>query len=395
MPVVTRSSEVTLRVLERRSNRPVAEVPTWLGLEWTANLRRTGSGMLTVLMDDLPRDAIPFITSGNAAIYATREWWRPKPSGGSVLVRDEFWGRVGAFEVEADKGHLARLSFNDNLAYLTDRVVDCDGIARVDPGPVSAVAYIRQLLNRDLLAPTDGARALDVPAVLSGPAGGGGTVDLPVRWKMLSDAVERACYLGDVGVRAPVNASGQIAFEAFPVVDRTLGAADAVVLSQENTGSLLRVGRDWRAVKNRAIVLGAGVGAARAVTRRTDDPSRLSVGLRETVIDARHLSATDEYQARGDAELDERLAPGVVLEAHDADEPFDIRVGDRVTATEYFRTDSVSPDLGPEDVLCVSRTVRLAPGQRDLVRVELGSEPLMLAAYLRGMAEEGSDSRLE
>lgn len=381
--MATEASNCVVRALERKSNRLVAELDSWESLEFTTKLRRVGYGKLGILADDLPAEAIALLAQERLTLQVTREWHRTDGYGVESRISEEYVGPAGAFEWTARGDPMFSISFTDNLIYLAERAVDTDGVEYVDPGNVSAVEYVRTLLNSELLTPTDTARAIDVPATLAGLSVGGGTVDLPVRWKSLGDAIEQACIAGDIGVRAPVNSDRQIAFEAFLVRDRTSGSSNAVILSAENTGSFIRYMQDARGVKNRVYVLGANEAASRDVRVVTAAGFVVGDRLREIIVDARHLSTTDEYDAHGEAVLAERGETQRTVEVTEADREFDIRVGDRVTLEERLRSDSAHPEIGPVDVLCLGRTVRVKPGQMDSVTIEIGSEAPTTASILR------------
>lgn len=136
-------------------------------------------------------------------------------------------------------GLVWEIRFADNRVYLDWRVVDCDGVASVDPGNVAAGVYIEDLVSDNLIAPTLAAhgaqarRMIDVPTTFVSPHGIGSVLDLPVRWKLLSEVVRLACAAGAVGLKASVNSNLQIEYEVLPLNDRT-GGSNAVIWSRDN-----------------------------------------------------------------------------------------------------------------------------------------------------------------
>ena len=74
---------------------------------------------------------------------------------------------------------------------------------------------------------------IDVPTTFVSPHGIGSVLDLPVRWKLLSEVVRLACAAGAVGLKASVNSNLQIEYEVLPLNDRT-GGSNAVIWSRDN-----------------------------------------------------------------------------------------------------------------------------------------------------------------
>ncbi len=384
--MTTESSEIIVRLLERKSNRTVAELSSWQSIKWTERWRRAGHGDIKVLADDVPAAAIQLLTADNLAVQIFREWYAQRSDGTESKLVDEVAGPINSYVYETGDGNSITLKFADNLTYTADRTVNTDGVANVDPGAVTAIEYVRSLLNSELIAPSDSDRAIDVPATLAGLSAGGSVVDLPVRWQLLSDAIEQACIAGEIGVRTRINSSGQIEFSALPVRDRTTGNADAVVISARNDGAVLKFSQDSRRVRNRAYVLGENEGAMREVETVTDAAFTTGDRLREIVIDARNLTTPAEYQARANTELSQRQESLRTIDVTEASREFNIRPGDKVTVSEWFRRDSSGPDI-VVDVLCLARTVSLTPGAVDKVRLEIGAEVPSSGLILKGIVK--------
>ncbi len=390
--MTTESSEIIVRLLERKSNRTVAELSSWQSVKWTERWRRPGHGSIKVLADDVPAAAIQLLTADNLALQIFREWYGQKSDGTELKFVDEVAGPINSYVYETGDGNSITLKFADNLTYMADRTINTDGVANVDPGNVTAIEYVRSLLSSELIAPSDSDRAIDVPAVLAGLSAGGSVVDLPVRWQQLSDAIEQACIAGEIGVRTRINGLGQIEFSALPVRDRTTGNANAVVISARNEGAALKFAQDSRRVRNRVYVLGENEGSAREVETVTDSTFTTGDRLREMVVDARNLKTSAEYQARANTELAQRRESLRTIDVTEASREFNIQPGDKVTISEWFRRDSIGPDI-VVDVLCLARTVSLSPGVVDKVRLEIGSEVPSSGLILKGIVKATEQTR--
>lgn len=369
------ASRSTVRILERKSNRTLADVSgVFRSAQWTGRWRRSGTARLAIAADDLPRAALAAVVSGNAAVFIAYEWEEARPSGASVIHSDVFTGpllsatvrdgdflrtkidyagvrneivvlgageaaardvtrrwntasqsAIGLRELALDARNLSttaqyeargdaelakrlaparsqaaggqaaggyewELWFADNLRYPAWRVVDTDAQANIDPGTVKAGEYIGQLLEDNLIAPALSRRQIDVPAVIATPEDTV-TVDLPVRWPLLLDAIEQACIAADCGIVATLDSSERISYQVRRVRNRTSGTAQAVIWNREN------MQREW-----------------------------------------------------------------------------DVLPGDRVTVEEYLREDSDVPDIGPYASLCVARTVTVTPDAVDVVKLEFDEE---------------------
>lgn len=383
MTAYTESSRLTLRILERRSNRILADLNEFVDAQWTEYWRKHGPGQLRVNAEDLKSAAIDFIISGNAAVHIIREWQRPKNDGTVEIVTDEVHGPILFYELDTDTS-VWDLRFNDDRIYTAWRFTDTDGADAVDLGSLTAIEYIRAMLNSELIAPTDSTRQIEIPAALGGLTTGGALVDLPVRWERLDDVIERACYLGNVGFVTKLNGT-VVEFSAAPVVDRTSGGVRAVVMNRDNTDAIIRVRADFRGIRNSIIVLGQGEAAARTVVTRNDSESVTALGVREHAIDARHIPDTDGLNDRGDAELVQRVEAANTLEILGADQNFDVRPGEMITVEEYARRDSTSPDIGPVDILCVARTITMSSSTDDSIRLQVGSEQPTGQSYTRSV----------
>lgn len=387
MVAYTESSSVTLRIMERRSARVIADLDQFISCQWTERWRKHGSGQLKINAEDLKTEAVSRIVNGDAAVHIVREWQRPRDNGSIDIISDEVHGPILFYELDTDQGTWD-LRFNDDRIYTAWRYIDTDAADSVDLGSVTAIEYIRSMLNSELLAPSVAARQIDVYAALAGATVGGGLVDLPVRWKRLDDIIEQACYLGDVGFVTKLNGS-TVEFSAQLPTERTVGGVNAVVMNRDNAQAIIRARSDFRGVRNRITALGQGEGAARAVVTRSNTASITALGAREHVIDARDIDDTAGLNARGDAELQERIAPANTLEILGADRTFDVRPGHRITVEEYARTDSTSPDIGPVDILCVARTISLATNSEDGVRLQVGSEAPTGQSYTQSVEKRG------
>lgn len=390
MPV---TAEITVRLLERKSNRPIQEVQDWSNLRFKERLRRVGVGRIIVPFSEIGSDAVGYITADNCAVWIRYRYVIDGSAvGRSTVVTRTFTGPISRFEVNTDL-KLWTLDFNDNLLYLSERAVNTDGVDYVDPGsgsPISAIALIRSLLNSELLTPTDGDRGIDIPARLSGPAGGGTAIELPIRWGMLDEAVDKACVAGGVGIRAKLATDNFVEFEPFPVRDQTAGSGGTVgPVSRDLTDSPIRITYDWRAIKSRAYVLGQGDLSLRTVREREVACTR----LREMVIDARHLDTNDALDDRGDVELQERRLPLATVEIDRIDRTADISVGDKITVADRVANDATGIDIGPTDLLVEARAVRLEPGSIDGQTLYVGHEPDTAGTLMRWMAKRSEQSQ--
>lgn len=390
MPSTT--SDVTVRIRERKTNRIISDVSAgYVSVAWDDRWRRFGTGVLRIESEAVPREALDALLAGNAGVSVRREWDEARPGGGSIQHSDQVdgpvisatvrdgdfmssrtdWGSVrneivvlGANEAAArdverrfnassqtdlgirelavdarqlstqaeyqargdaelderlepqrvlttggarSTGLIWEIRFADNRVYLDWRIVDCEGVANVDPGVVAADTYIEELVADNLIVPELAAhgnqlrRKIDVPATFVSPHGIGSNLDLPIRWKLLSDTVRQACAAGGVGLSATVNSALQIEYEVLPIRDRTSGGSNAVIWSRDN-----------------------------------------------------------------------------------AEANWDVRPGDRITVEEYLREDSNSPDLGPFSQLCLARTITLARGSPDRVRLDIGGETTTEIDLIRG-----------
>jgi len=371
----------------------IADLDQFIDLDWTEKWRRHGAFQLRLDANTVPADVLPFITTGNAALHAIREWERPREDGTVEKVSDEVHGPILFHDLDADQ-ELWDLRGNDDKIWTAWRFVDTDTFDRIDLGSITAIAYIRAMLNSELIAPSLAIRQIDIPVVLAGSTVGGALVDLPVRWKRLDDVIESACLLGDVGFQSVLDGT-TVEFSALLSKDRTTGGIDTVIMNKDNTDAIVRSRTDYRGVRNRIVVLGQGTGSGRTVVTRSDAASQSLLGTREHVVDARHVNDTPGLNDRGDTELAERVDTADTLEVLGAERTFDVRPGDRITVEEYARADSTSPDIGPLDVLCVARTIRLSPNSEDAVRLQVGAEQPTSEKYTMAVEKRGQDAAFE
>jgi hypothetical protein len=383
-------SAVTIRFLERTSNQVVYEAQDWANVNFTERHRRFGQGHLTVPLRLVPPEVVDLHVAENLALWVRHRLFQPDFDGGDTTRIDTiFTGPVGG-GIASTRDDQWQFWMNDNLVYLNDRVVNTDGVAHVDVGSVPAAEYIRTHLNNQLLAPTDGDRAIDIPAELAGAPSVGGTVNRPVRWQQLDAVVEQACIIGAVGVRATLSGK-TVQFSVVANLDRTAGSGAGVgPVSKALTGSDLQVTYNHRPVKNRAYVLGQGEGAARTVRTRT--ASSVPGRLREAVVDARHLSANADLDDWGDAFIAENAEPEVEVQVTNVQGYADIRPGMTITVQENVSSEANRLDIGPLDLLVLSRTFNLSPDSADEITLGVGHETLTAAQLFRQLARRSEQA---
>lgn len=390
MTSTDQQSDVTVRLLERTSNRPVYELQDWQRLTFTERWRRAGSGTGLFPQHEITPEVVELIAEENLAIWIRRRIdVADLDGGGSRRVEVVFTGPIGAAEFDSEE-ETWHFQFHDNLIYLNDRVVNTDGVASVDPGNITAIAYIRSLLNSELLSPTDGGRAIDIPATLYGASAGGNLLDLPVRWIGLAEAVESACVAGEVGIKA-VLAGRTVRYSVEPVNVQVAGSGGEIgPVSRELTGSEINITFDYRGLRNRVYVLGQNTGASRTVRTRSGTAGGR---LRETVKDARHLSTNTELDEHGDAVLAEMAEPEIEVSINNVERMMNIEPGMKITVQQNASRQQGSVDIGPLELLVLGRTFNLRPNQADEVGLIVGHEALTAGQLFRQVARRSEQAQ--
>ena len=166
---------------------------------------------------------------------------------------------------------------------------------------VPAETAIRHYITDHLLAPTDPARAIPVPALLAPanapPLGPGVTVR--ARYSNLLREIEEIATLAGIGFAAARLAGGAIAFRLRAPRDRTAAAPAPVVFSpQLGTVQTLAYTEAALRSRNAVYVLGSGAGATRLVRLVTDDADIAARGRREFSFDARDADTAAAAAAR-------------------------------------------------------------------------------------------------
>ncbi len=204
---------------------------------------------------------------------------------------------------------------------------------------VPAETAIRHYITDHLLAPTDPARAIPVPARLAPanapPLGPGVTVR--ARYSNLLREIEEIATLAGIGFAAVRLAGGAIAFGLRAPRDRTAAAPAPVVFSPQ-LGAVQTLAYTEAALRSRnaVYVLGSGAGATRLVRLVTDDADIAARGRREFSFDARDADTADAAGDAGAAELAREAAQRLRLQAQvpalgPTAYPDDWQLGDRVT----------------------------------------------------------------
>lgn len=204
---------------------------------------------------------------------------------------------------------------------------------------VPAETAIRHYITDHLLAPTDPARAIPVPALLAPanapPLGPGVTVR--ARYSNLLREIEEIATLAGIGFAAARLAGGAIAFRLRAPRDRTAAAPAPVVFSpQLGTVQTLAYTEAALRSRNAVYVLGSGAGATRLVRLVTDDADIAARGRREFSFDARDADTAAAAADAGAAELAREAAQRLRLQAQapalgPTAYPDDWQLGDRVT----------------------------------------------------------------
>ncbi len=389
-------SDVIVRLMQRKSNGPLVSLQDWRELQWTTRARRVGSGTIQVPRHEITTAVNEQFDADNLAIYIRHEVEVPGivgEHGHESTIVTEFHGPV-RYRHFNGASEMYRFDFMDNLSYFQDRVVYSDGVASVDPGggTSTCVEYCRTLINSELLSPSDGTRAIDVPAELGGLAAGGAITDLAVRWEFLSDVIERALTDGSCFITAPL-ISDTVTFKVNQVDDQTAGSGGTVApLSQDLSGSDVMYAVNHHPVKNRIYVLGDGTGASRNTTERTASTVNR---LREMVVDARHLTDTAAREALGDVTITQMSEAEVNVRVSNVDRTMNVTPGMRVTVAEEMGSDATAPDIGPVDVLVMAKTYQLAPNQIDNVTIEVGHEDIGIYRMLADLKGSGQAAAFE
>lgn len=383
--------------MHRKGHTVVKEVPGWRNLSFTKRARSVGNGEVLVPRAAVDSEMLELARVGDLAISIkhTIEVGDVDGGGKSKIVT-EFHGPIREYYWYSAQERF-RFLFHDNLIYLRDKVVNADGVADVDPGNVTCVEYCRSLINSELLSPTDGTRAIDIPAQLGGLTAGGSVVDLPTRWTNLADMVERALVDGSCFIEAPLihNAGTPVVeFRISQVIDQTAGSGNTVSpLSEDLTGSDVVVRVNLNPIRNRFYMLGTGTGAARNV--RSVDATVQTGGIREQVEDARHLTTDAELDALG-AVLAAQSAEGEVeAKITNVDRTMNITPGMRVTLVSRMASDADTPDFGPLELNVMAKTIRTEPTGTDEISLEVGHEPLTPFKRLNQLSTKSDQAAFE
>lgn len=387
------ASRTTVRILERRSNRLIADLSgVFRSLHWTERFRRFGTGSFRVGAEDLPREAVVAIVQGNGAVHVVREWDELTPSGDVIPHVDEVFGPVLSATVRDGNFTVVKTDFSglrNEIVVLGANEADLrDVTRRFDTTSQSALGLRELVIDARHLSTTaeyeaKGDSELAEKLQPQRELTSGGDSGSGYEWEL--SFADNLVYLqwrhvdtdGEVNIDPGVVSAGEYIRSLLdsellaPSISRRTIDVPAVKAGQTVVGGTVDLPVRW-------------VNLADVVRQACIDGD---VGIRSTVNSLKQI----EYLVVPVRLRTSGGADAVIWNRENLQREFDVRPGDKITVTEYFREDSVSPDLGPIDILCVARTITVNPNESDSVRLEMGTEiptdaSLLMAVERRGQA---------
>lgn len=384
-------SEVTVRLLERKSNTIIEDItPMVRFVTFTEKLRKAGFGKLEVLSEDLSADSRTAIITGNASIQVIRETIEVRPDGENQTYTDEFSGPITIARLKDGDFLNQKLDFTtvrNEIVVLGNNTGASRSITRVANATSQTSLGLRERLvdgrntstsaERTALGNATLTESLDVARVIT--AGGRSRGNLVFEIAFADNKIYMNYrHIGCTGVAT---------------IDPGNVKAGNYIRSILNDNLITPQSASHDNGANRQIDVPAVIGTYDGVGNDVDVPLRWN-NLSSAVEQACYLgdvgvsasinsSNQIEYTIIPHNDRTSGTSNGVVWNRDNSEASWDVRVGDKITVEEYLTATSSNPELEPEDFVCVGRTINMQRGREDVVNLEIGGENLGLTEQLR------------
>ena len=374
-------SELTIQILERKSNRPVEDItPHVQATQITERFRTFGTGSIQIRSEDISAESTALILSGNAAVKIIRDSIVVL-STGETTYTDTVTGPITratlsdgdyiqqTLDFHTVSNEVIVLGNNTGASRNITRVRDTSSQSNI--GCREAIVDARQTTT-SAERTARGNNTLADMGEFERVITAGGTSQGTFTWLLeFSDNLVYLSYrhIGCTGV-ANVDPGNVSAGNYI----RTI-LNDNLIITQSASN-------DNNA--ERQIDVPAVIGAYDAIGSTIDLPVRWnnvanvireacisgSVGLKASVNDSNQI----QYDVVTINDRTSGTTNAVIYNRDNADASFNIQVGDKITVEEYIYNDSTVPEIGPVDMLVTGRVINLRRGQTDNIRYQMGGE---------------------
>ena len=375
-------SEVTVRLLERKSNTIIEDItPMVRYVNFTEKLRRSGFGKLEVLSEDLSVDSREAIINGNASIQVIRDTVEVRPQGANQNYTDEFTGPVVIARLKDGDFINQKLDFTtvrNEIVVLGNGTGASRAVTRVAGSSSQSTIGMRELIvdgrntstsaERTALGNATLTESLEVARVIS--AGGKSKGNLVFELAFADNKI----YMN----------YRNIGCTGVATIDPGNVKAGNYIRSILNDNLITPQSASHDNAANRQIDVPAIIGTYDGVGNDVDMPLRWN-NLSSAVEQACYLGEVGVTSEINDSnQIVYTVIPhndrtsgttnGVVWNRDNSEASWDVRVGDKITVEEYLSTTSSSPEIEPADFVCVGRTINMQRGREDVVNLEIGGE---------------------
>jgi len=392
MPIFpNQPSEVTVRLLERKSNTIIEDItPMIRYVNFTEKLRKPGIGKLEVLSEDLSADSRSAIITGNASIQVIRDSVEVRPDGENQTYTDNFSGPITIARLKDGDFINQKLDFTtvrNEIVVLGNNTGSSRNVTRVASSSSQSTLGSREKLvdgrntstsaERTALGTAVLTESLEVARVIT--AGGRSRGNLVFEIAFADNKVYMNYrHIGCTGVAS---------------VDPGNVKAGNYIRTILNDNLLTPQSASNDNAANRQIDVPAVVGSYDGIGGNVDLPLRWNnlgssveqacalgeVGVTATVNTSNQI----EYSIIPHNDRTSGTVNGVVWNRDNSEASWDVRVGDKITVEEYLSASSSSPEIEPDDFVCVGRTINMQRGREDIVNLEIGGEQVGLSDQLR------------
>ena len=374
-------SELTIQILERKSNRPVEDItPHVQATQITERFRTFGTGSIQIRSEDISAESTALILSGNAAVKIIRDSIVVL-STGETTYTDTVTGPITratlsdgdyiqqTLDFHTVSNEVIVLGNNTGASRNITRVRDTSSQSNI--GCREAIVDARQTTT-SAERTARGNNTLADMGEFERVITAGGTSQGTFTWLLeFSDNLVYLSYrhIGCTGVAnvdpgnvsagnyirtilndnliIPQSASNDNNAERQIDVPAVIGAYDGI-------GSTIDLPVRWNNVAN--VIREACISG--------------SVGLKASVNDSNQI----QYDVVKINDRTSGTTNAVIYNRDNADASFNIQVGDKITVEEYIYNDSTVPEIGPVDMLVTGRVINLRRGQTDNIRYQMGGE---------------------
>ena len=374
-------SELTIQILERKSNRPVEDItPHVQATQITERFRTFGTGSIQIRSEDISAESTALILSGNAAVKIIRDSIVVL-STGETTYTDTVTGPITratlsdgdyiqqTLDFHTVSNEVIVLGNNTGASRNITRVRDTSSQSNI--GCREAIVDARQTTT-SAERTARGNNTLADMGEFERVITAGGTSQGTFTWLLeFSDNLVYLSYrhIGCTGVAnvdpgnvsagnyirtilndnliIPQSASNDNNAERQIDVPAVIGAYDGI-------GSTIDLPVRWNNVAN--VIREACISG--------------SVGLKASVYDSNQI----QYDVVTINDRTSGTTNAVIYNRDNADASFNIQVGDKITVEEYIYNDSTVPEIGPVDMLVTGRVINLRRGQTDNIRYQMGGE---------------------